>query len=102
RRRGPPQRKNGLFIRAPFAARFTGKNLFSASVRRPVDVTVGPLDTRIHLFHEQKLLSEYSVRHCFEHELIERYINAMTTHASIRTSSGKVAWHRICFPLERY
>jgi uncharacterized protein (TIGR02186 family) len=70
------KQRAGLFIQAPFAARFTGKNLFSSTVRLPANVTVGPFDTRIYLFHEQKLLSEFTVRLYLEREGIERYLYA--------------------------
>lgn len=66
----------GLFIRAPFAARFTGTSLFSSRVELPPNVTVGPFDTRVYLFHDQKLLSEYAVRLNMEREGFERYLHA--------------------------
>jgi len=70
----------GLFIRAPFAARFTGTSLFSASVRLPANVTVGPFDTRIYLFHEQKLLSEFAVRLYLQREGVEHYLYTFAFH----------------------
>jgi uncharacterized protein (TIGR02186 family) len=68
--------KAGLFVVAPFATRFTGNSLFSARFVLPANVTVGPFDTRVYLFHEQMLLSEYSVRLHLEREGIERYLHA--------------------------
>ena len=67
----------GLFVQAPFATRFTGNSLFSARIELPANVTVGPFDTRIYLFHEQKLLSEYAVRLYLEREGLERYLHAI-------------------------
>ena len=66
----------GLFVRAPFATRFIGSSLFSTRIVLPANVTVGPFDTRVYLFHDQKLLSEYSVRLYLEREGVERYLHA--------------------------
>ncbi len=66
----------GLFVRAPFATRFIGNSLFSARIVLPANVTVGPFDTRVYLFHEQTLLSEYSVRLYLEREGLARYLHA--------------------------
>jgi uncharacterized protein (TIGR02186 family) len=65
----------GLFVQAPFTARFSGKSLFSARILLPANVTVGSFYTRVYLFHEQKLLSEYSVRLYLEREGLERYLH---------------------------
>jgi uncharacterized protein (TIGR02186 family) len=65
----------GLFVRAPFATRFIGTSLFSSRIVLPANVTVGPFDTRVFLFHDQKLLSEYSVRLYLEREGVERYLH---------------------------
>jgi uncharacterized protein (TIGR02186 family) len=65
----------GLFVQAPFAARFSGKSLFSTRIVLPANVTVGPFDTRVYLFHEHRLLSEYSVRLNLEREGLERYLH---------------------------
>ena len=66
----------GLFVNAPFAARFIGNSLFSARIVLPANVTVGPFDTRVYLFHDQTLLSEYSVRLYLEREGLARYLHA--------------------------
>jgi len=67
--------EEGLFVSAPFAARFIGRSLFSARIVLPVNVTVGPFDTRVYLFHEQKFLGEYAVRLYLERQGIERYLH---------------------------
>jgi uncharacterized protein (TIGR02186 family) len=66
----------GLFVNAPFATRFIGNSLFSARIVLPANVTVGPFDTRVYLFHDQTLLSEYSVRLYLEREGLARYLHA--------------------------
>jgi len=40
-------------------------------------MTVGPLDIRVYLFHDQKLLSEYSIRLNLEREGLQRYLYAV-------------------------
>jgi hypothetical protein len=46
----------------------------------PANVTVGPFDTRIYLFHDQKLLSEFTVRLYLQREGVERYLYAFALH----------------------
>ena len=38
-------------------------------------MTVGPFDTRVYLFRDEKLLSQYSVRLNLEREGMERYLH---------------------------
>jgi hypothetical protein len=47
------------------------------SQEHPLHERPATFDTRIYLFHEQKLLSEYSVRLYLEREGIERYVHAV-------------------------
>jgi uncharacterized protein (TIGR02186 family) len=70
------KQRAGLYIQAPFAVQFTGSSLFSAHIVLPANITVGPFDTRVYLLHDQKLLSEYSVRLHLEREGLERYLHA--------------------------
>jgi hypothetical protein len=41
----------------------------------PANVTVGPFETRVYLFREEKLLSQYSVRLNLEREGLERHLH---------------------------
>ena len=60
----------------PTACIFTGKSLFRASILLPANVTVGPFDTRVYLFREEKLLSRFTVRLTLEREGLERHLHA--------------------------
>jgi uncharacterized protein (TIGR02186 family) len=70
------KRKDGLYIERPYGVIFTGKSIFRASIVLPANVTVGPFDTRVYLFREEKLLSRFSVRLNLEREGLERHLHA--------------------------
>src|SRR5262249_60033196 len=67
--------KQGSYIQDTFRVPFIGKSLFRATIELPANVTVGPFDTRVYLFHDEKLLSQYSVRLNLEREGLERYLH---------------------------
>ena len=67
--------KQGLYIQNGFKVAFIGKSLFRAAIELPANVTVGPFETRVYLFHEEKLLSQYTVRLNLEREGLERYLH---------------------------
>ena len=69
------KRTSKLYLDSPFGATFTGKSIFRASVVLPANVTVGPFETRVYLFREEKFLSKFSVRHTLEREGLERYLH---------------------------
>jgi uncharacterized protein (TIGR02186 family) len=69
--------KAGLYLQSPFAVTFNGRSLFRANIVLPSNVTIGPFDAHVYLFHDQKLLSEYSVRLELEHEGFESYVHAL-------------------------
>ena len=52
------KRKAASTSTSPYGVTFTGKSLFRASIVLPANVTVGPFDTRVYLFREEKLLSQ--------------------------------------------
>src|SRR4029078_6017987 len=54
---------------------FIGKSLFRATIELPANVTVGPFETRVYLFREEKLLSQYTVRLNLEREGLERHLH---------------------------
>ena len=58
-----------------YGVAFIGRSLFRASIELPANVTVGPFDTRVYLFREEKLLSKYTVRLNLEREGIERHLH---------------------------
>lgn len=70
------KRKDGLYLDRPYGVTFTGKSIFRASILLPANVTVGPFDTRVFLFRDEKLLSRFTVRLTLEREGLERYLHA--------------------------
>ena len=68
--------KQGLYIQGNFRVAFIGKSLFRATIELPANVTVGPFDTRVYLFREEKLLSQYTARLNLEREGLERHLHA--------------------------
>jgi uncharacterized protein (TIGR02186 family) len=68
--------KERLYLYREYGVTFTGKSLFRASIVLPANVTVGPFDTRVYLFREEKLLSKYQVRLTLEREGVERHLHA--------------------------
>jgi uncharacterized protein (TIGR02186 family) len=67
--------KQGLYIQGNFRVAFIGKSLFRSTIELPANVTVGPFETRVYLFHDEKLLSQYTVRLNLEREGLERYLH---------------------------
>ena len=70
------KRKDGLYLDRPYGVTFTGKSIFRARVVLPANVTVGPFETRVYLFREEKLLSRFTVRLTLEREGLERHLHA--------------------------
>jgi uncharacterized protein (TIGR02186 family) len=70
------KKKDGLYIDRPYGVTFTGKSIFRASILLPANVTVGPFETRVYLFREEKLLSRFTVRLTLEREGLERHLHA--------------------------
>ena len=68
--------REGLYLDRPYGVSFTGKSIFRASIVLPANVTVGPFDTRVYLFREEKLLSRFTVRLTLEREGLERHLHA--------------------------
>lgn len=68
--------KQGLYIQDNYRVAFIGRSLFRATIELPANVTVGPFDTRVYLFRDEKLLSQYSVRLNLEREGLERHLHA--------------------------
>lgn len=66
---------SGLYVKDDFGVAFIGRSLFRANISLPANVTVGPFDTRVYLFRNEKLLSQYNVRLNLEREGIERYVH---------------------------
>ena len=69
------KRKQGLYIQDNYNVAFIGRSLFRATIELPANVTVGPFETRVYLFREEKLLSQFTVRLNLEREGLERLLH---------------------------
>jgi uncharacterized protein (TIGR02186 family) len=70
------KQKEGLYVQDPYSVAFIGRSLFRSAIELPANVTVGPFTTRVFLFRDEKLLSQYSVRLSLEREGLERYLHS--------------------------
>jgi uncharacterized protein (TIGR02186 family) len=70
------KQKQGLYVQDQYSVAFIGKSLFRATIELPANVTVGPFETRVYLFRDEKLLSQYTVRLNLEREGLERHLHA--------------------------
>ena len=68
------KQKDGLYLQEEYGVVFIGRSLFRASIDLPGNVPVGPLDARVYLFREGKLLSTYTARVRLEREGLERVL----------------------------
>jgi uncharacterized protein (TIGR02186 family) len=70
------KRREGLYVQEHFSVAFIGRSLFRSTIELPANVTVGPFETRVYLFREEKLLSQYTVKLNLEREGVERHLHA--------------------------
>jgi uncharacterized protein (TIGR02186 family) len=70
------KRKQGLYVQDYFSVAFIGRSLFRATIELPANVIVGPFETRVFLFRDEKLLSQYTVKLNLEREGVERHLHA--------------------------
>lgn len=70
------KQKDGLYVEDKYGVAFIGRSLFRSTIELPANVTVGPFTTRVFLFREEKLLSQYSVRLSLEREGLERHLHS--------------------------
>ncbi|MGH8263455.1 MAG: TIGR02186 family protein, partial [Steroidobacteraceae bacterium] len=64
-----------LYQQEEYGVAFIGRSLFRASIQLPANVTVGPFDTRVFLFREGELLSQYTARLNLEREGVEETLH---------------------------
>jgi uncharacterized protein (TIGR02186 family) len=69
------KQKQGLYVQEQYSVAFIGKSLFRATIELPANITVGPFETRVYLFREERLLSQFTVRLNFEREGLERHLH---------------------------
>jgi uncharacterized protein (TIGR02186 family) len=69
------KKKDGLYVQDDYGVAFIGRSLFRATIALPAKVTVGPFETRVYLFRNDKLLSQYAIRLNLEREGVERFMH---------------------------
>jgi uncharacterized protein (TIGR02186 family) len=67
--------KEGLYTAEPHGVTFIGRSLFRSTISLPATVNVGPFDTRVYLFKQERLVSQYNVRLNLEREGLERFLH---------------------------
>lgn len=65
----------GLYISAEYDVTFIGRSLFRTKIELPANIAVGPLDARVYLFREGKLLSQYTSKVTLEREGVELWLH---------------------------
>lgn len=69
------KQKEGLYIKADYDVTFTGRSLFRATIDLPANIAVGPVEARVFLFREGKLLSQYASRVTIERKGVELWLH---------------------------
>jgi uncharacterized protein (TIGR02186 family) len=69
------KKKDGLYVQDDYGVAFIGRSLFRATIALPANVTVGPFETRVYLFRNDKLLSQYAIKLNLEREGVERVLH---------------------------
>jgi uncharacterized protein (TIGR02186 family) len=70
------KRQQRLYVQDSFSVAFIGRSLFRGTIELPANATVGPYETRVYLFHEEKLRSQYAVKLNLEREGLQRHLHA--------------------------
>jgi uncharacterized protein (TIGR02186 family) len=69
------KQNEGLYVREDEDVLFIGRSLFRSSIELPANMPVGPLDTRVYLFRQGKLIDTYNSRIMLEREGAERWLH---------------------------
>jgi uncharacterized protein (TIGR02186 family) len=69
------KQRERLFQQEEYGVAFIGRSLFRATIELPANVTVGPFDTRVYLFRDGELLSQYTARLNLEREGLEEALH---------------------------
>jgi len=67
--------KEGLFVQKIGGVIFLGRSLFRAAISLPPNVPVGPLETRVFLFRDGKMLSQYKSQVNLDRAGLERFLH---------------------------
>ena len=76
------KQRERLYQEEQYGVAFIGRSLFRASIDLPANVTVGPFDTRVYLFRDGELLSQYTVRLNLEREGLEEVLHGFALRHS--------------------
>lgn len=68
------KRRDGLYVNQEFGVAFIGRTLFRAGVKLPANIPVGPLDVRVLLFKDGKVLASKAATVRLERQGLERLI----------------------------
>jgi uncharacterized protein (TIGR02186 family) len=68
------KKRDGLYVRQDYGVVFRGKSLFRANIKLPANIPVGPLEARVYLFREGKLLSSHTANVRLERQGFERLV----------------------------
>lgn len=69
------KRKDGLYREEEFGVVFVGSSLFRATIELPANVPVGPMDARVYLFRDGKMLSQFQTRVNMQREGLEALLH---------------------------
>jgi len=69
------KKKDRLFVQSDYGVTFRGRSLFRATISLPANVPVGPLTTRLFLFKDGKMLSQYKSEVMMERTGLERFLH---------------------------
>jgi len=69
------KRSEGLYRQDDYGVVFVGRNLFRTTIDLPANVPVGPLDARVHLMRNGKLIDTFTTRVTLERTGLERYLH---------------------------
>jgi uncharacterized protein (TIGR02186 family) len=85
------KQKERLYQQEEYGVAFIGRSLFRATVDLPANVTVGPFDTRVFLFRDGELLSQYTARLNLEREGVEEVLHGFALRRPLLYGLATVA-----------
>lgn len=69
------KRRDRLYQQDEYGVAFVGRSLFRAAFDMPATVTVGAFETRVYLFRDGELLSNYTTKLNLEREGVEQFVH---------------------------
>jgi uncharacterized protein (TIGR02186 family) len=68
------KQRERLYLTADYGVTFIGRSLFRSTISLPPNVPVGPLTTRVYLFRDGQMLSQYKSQVTLERTGLERFL----------------------------